>query len=168
MSGLDVRVGLGIDFHRLTAGRRLVLGGVEIPWQVGLAGHSDADVLLHAVCDALLGAAALGDIGHHFPPEDDRFAGIDSSQLLARVRELVAGSGYRPLQVDAVVLADRPKLAPHLPAMQARIAEVLGVEPGQVSVKATTCEGMGPVGRGEGMAAWAVALIRTAAPGRDR
>ena len=159
---MGVRVGLGIDFHRLGPGRRLVLGGVEVPFELGLLGHSDADVLLHAICDALLGAAGLGDIGQHFPPGDPRYRDISSLLLLERVRELLTEAGWLPLQVDAVVVAERPKLAPYIPEMRARIAETLGVPEAAVSVKATTSEGMGPMGRGEGISAFAVALIQTA------
>ncbi|MCD5408558.1 2-C-methyl-D-erythritol 2,4-cyclodiphosphate synthase [Candidatus Bipolaricaulota bacterium] len=158
-----IRVGIGVDFHRLVRGRRLFLGGVEIPFQLGLAGHSDADVLLHAICDALLGAAALGDIGRHFPPGDPAYKDISSLELLARVRELLAEGGYLPLQLDSVVIAEAPKLAPYIGEMRGRIAEALGLPVGAVSVKATTSEGLGPMGRGEGIAAWAVALIRKAA-----
>ena len=162
MGGGEIRVGMGIDFHRLVPGRKLVLGGVEIPFELGLAGHSDADALLHAICDALLGAAALGDIGQHFPPGDPRFKDISSLLLLGKVRGLLAGAGYFPMQLDAVVIAERPKLTPYIPEMRARIAEALGLPTGAVSVKATTSEGMGPIGQGEGIAAWAVALIRKA------
>lgn len=153
---------MGIDFHRLGPGRRLVLGGVEIPFELGLLGHSDADVLLHAICDALLGAAGLGDIGQHFPPGDPQYRDISSLLLLGRVQELLTEAGWLPLQVDAVVVAERPKLAPYIPEMRARIAETLGVPEAAVSVKATTSEGMGPMGRGEGISAFAVALIQTA------
>ncbi len=156
---METRIGLGIDFHRLTSGRRLVVGGVEIPWERGLAGHSDADVLVHAVCDALLGAAALGDIGTHFPPGEPAFKDIPSLELLARVGRLLEDAGWKPLQVDAVVVAEAPRLVPHTAHMRARMAERIGLPPAQVSVKATTSEGMGAMGRGEGMAAWAVALI---------
>jgi len=162
MGGGEIRVGMGIDFHRLVPGRKLVLGGVEIPFELGLAGHSDADALLHAICDALLGAAALGDIGQHFPPGDPRFKDISSLLLLGKVRGLLAGAGYFPMQLDAVVIAERPKLTPYIPEMRARIAEALGLPTGVVSVKATTSEGMGPIGQGKGIAAFAVALIRTA------
>ncbi len=158
----EIRVGLGIDFHRLVPGRKLILGGVEIPYELGLAGHSDADALLHAICDALLGAAALGDIGQHFPPGDPRFKDISSLLLLGKVRGLLAEAGYFPMQLDAVVIAERPKLAPYIQEMRARIAEALGLPTEAVSVKATTSEGMGPIGQGEGIAAWAVALIRKA------
>ena len=156
-------MGIGVDFHRLVRGRRLFLGGVEIPFQLGLAGHSDADVLLHAICDALLGAAGLGDIGHHFPPGDPAYKDISSLELLARVRELLAEGGYLPLQLDSVVIAEAPGLAPYIGEMRGRIAGALGLPVGAVSVKATTSEGLGPMGRGEGIAAWAVALIRKAA-----
>jgi len=135
---------------------------VEVPFELGLLGHSDADVLLHAICDALLGAAGLGDIGQHFPPGDPRYRDISSLLLLERVRELLTEAGWLPLQVDAVVVAERPKLAPYIPEMRARIAETLGVPEAAVSVKATTSEGMGPMGRGEGISAFAVALIQTA------
>lgn len=162
MGGGEIRVGMGIDFHRLVPGRKLVLGGVEIPFELGLAGHSDADALLHAICDALLGAAALGDIGQHFPPGDPRFKDISSLLLLGEVRGLLAGAGYFPVQLDAVVIAERPKLTPYIPEMRARIAEALGLPTGAVSVKATTSEGMGPIGQGKGIAAFAVALIRKA------
>jgi len=158
----EIRVGLGIDFHRLVPGRKLILGGVEIPYELGLAGHSDADALLHAICDALLGAAALGDIGQHFPPGDPRFKDISSLLLLGKVRGLLAEAGYFPMQLDAAVIAERPKLAPYIPEMRARIAEALGLSTEAVSVKATTSEGMGPIGQGEGIAAFAVALIRKA------
>lgn len=163
MGGGEIRVGLGIDFHRLVPGRKLVLGGVEIPHELGLAGHSDADALLHAICDALLGAAALGDIGQHFPPGDPRFKGVSSLLLLGKVRGLLAGAGYFPVQLDAVVIAEHPRLAPYIPEMRTCVAEALGLPTQAVSVKATTSEGMGPIGQGEGIAAFAVALIRTAA-----
>ncbi len=157
---MNVRVGLGIDFHRFVPGRALVLGGVEIPHDRGLGGHSDADVLLHAICDALLGAAALGDIGQHFPVGDPAYKGISSLELLRRTVALLAEAGYVPHQVDAVVVAETPTLAPHVPLMRERIGAALGIETSTVSVKATTPEGMGALGRGEGIGAWAVALIR--------
>jgi 2-C-methyl-D-erythritol 2,4-cyclodiphosphate synthase len=165
---MDLRVGIGIDFHRFDPQRRLVLGGVEIPNEPGLAGHSDADVVSHAICDALLGAAALGDIGRHFPPSDPQYRGISSLKLLGRVRELLAERGYVPLQVDVAVVAERPRLAPYIPAMGQRIAATLGIPVENVSVKATTPEGLGALGRGEGIGVWALALIRRAAgyPGR--
>ena len=157
---MDIRVGLGIDFHRFSPERKLFLGGVEVPHEAGLEGHSDADVLLHAICDALLGAAALGDIGVHFPPGDPEYAGISSLELLRRVRGLLAEKGYVPHQVDATVIAEVPKIAPYVPAMRERIAEILGIPRENVSVKGTTPERMGALGRKEGIAAFAVALIR--------
>jgi len=157
---MTVRVGIGYDVHRFAAGRRLVLGGVEIPYGIGLEGHSDADVVLHAVADALLGAAALGDIGQHFPPGDPRFAGADSLVLLAEVRRLIGAAGFVALNVDATVVAEAPRIGPYAGAMRAAIAGCLGLAEGAVSVKATTNEGMGFVGRGEGIAALATAAIR--------
>jgi 2-C-methyl-D-erythritol 2,4-cyclodiphosphate synthase len=153
------RVGIGYDVHRLVAGRRLVLGGVRFDSEVGLDGHSDADVALHALCDALLGAAALGDIGQHFPPSDGRWRGADSLDLLRRVVELIAERGYRPGNVDLTIVAERPRIGPRVPEMRARIAEALGVGVDAVSVKATTNEHLGFVGRGEGIAALAAAII---------
>ncbi|MCB1161200.1 2-C-methyl-D-erythritol 2,4-cyclodiphosphate synthase [bacterium] len=156
-----LRVGQGYDSHRLDPARPLVLGGVTVPSDVGgLAGHSDADVLTHAIMDALLGAAGLGDIGRHFPDTDPVFAGADSVVLLAQVRSLLAGAGLAPWQVDATVIAERPKLAPHIDAMRARLADTLGLPASRVSVKATTNERMGAIGRGEGMAAMAIAVLR--------
>ncbi len=157
---MDLRVGIGIDFHRFAPGRKLVLGGVEIPEELGLSGHSDADVILHAVADALLGAGGLGDIGQHFPPTDPQYAGISSLILLARVREMLTQRGYVPLQVDVAVVAEKPRVAPYVSLMRERIAAALGLAWENVSVKATTPEGMGALGRGEGIGAWAVALIR--------
>ena len=154
-----MRVGHGYDVHRLVEGRKLIIGGVEIPWEKGLLGHSDADVLAHAVMDAMLGAAALGDIGQHFPDSDERYAGADSLQLLAEASRLLTEAGYRLVNVDCTILAQRPKLMPHVPAMRANIARVLGVEPDAVSVKATTEEGLGFTGDGSGIAAHAVVLI---------
>jgi 2-C-methyl-D-erythritol 2,4-cyclodiphosphate synthase len=154
-----MRIGFGYDVHRYAPGRRLVLGGVEIAAPIGLLGHSDADVLTHAVMDALLGAAALGDIGHHFPPSEPRWKDADSVALLERVAALLAERGWRVGNVDATVVMERPRLAPHIPAMRARLAAALGVAEAAVSVKATTTEGMGFVGRDEGAAAYAVALI---------
>ena len=153
-----MRVGHGYDVHRLVEGRKLILGGVEIPWEKGLLGHSDADVLVHAVMDALLGAAGLWDIGHAFPDNDPAYAGIDSMLLLARVRDMLTEKGYTVGNVDATILAQRPKLASHIPQMRRNIAQVLGVEEDCVNVKATTEEGLGFTGSGEGMAAHAVAL----------
>jgi 2-C-methyl-D-erythritol 2,4-cyclodiphosphate synthase len=153
---VSVRTGLGVDTHRFAAGRRLVLGGVEIPSERGLAGHSDADVLAHAITDAVLGAAGLGDIGQHFPDTDERFAGADSLELLREVVALVAAKGWAVEHVDATVMLERPKLAPHREAIAARLGEAVGAS---VSVKATTGEGMGFVGREEGVAALAVATL---------
>jgi len=150
-----VRTGIGIDSHRFEPGRRLVLGGIEIPYELGLAGHSDADVLTHAIADALLGAAGLGDIGQHFPDTDEAWRDADSIELLRTVVERVVEQGYWIEHVDATVMLERPKLAPHREAIEASLAAVLG----SVNVKATTGEGMGFVGRGEGAAALAVATI---------
>lgn len=154
-----MRVGHGYDVHRLVEGRKLILGGVDIPWEKGLLGHSDADVLVHAVMDALLGAAGLWDIGHAFPDNDPAYAGIDSMVLLARVRDMLTEKGYTVGNVDATILAQRPKLAGYIPQMRRNIAQVLGVEEDCVNVKATTEEGLGFTGSGEGMAAHAVALL---------
>jgi 2-C-methyl-D-erythritol 2,4-cyclodiphosphate synthase len=154
-----VRIGQGFDVHALVPGRRLVLGGVTIPHHRGLEGHSDADVLLHAVCDALLGAAGLGDIGRHYPDTDAQYAEIDSRRLLRDVAAKLAAGGWRVVNVDATVIAQAPRLAPHFAAMIANIASDLGVAPGAVNLKATTTEGLGFTGRGEGIAAMAVALI---------
>jgi 2-C-methyl-D-erythritol 2,4-cyclodiphosphate synthase len=152
-----MRIGQGFDVHALVPGRRLVIGGVAIPYEKGLQGHSDADVLLHAICDALLGAAALGDIGRHFPDTDAAYAGADSRRLLREVRKKLGS--YRIVNVDATILAQAPRLAPHVPQMIANIAADLGIDPGAVSVKATTTEHLGFIGRVEGIAAQAVALI---------
>ena len=154
-----VRIGHGYDVHRLVEGRRLILGGVDIPWERGLLGHSDADVLTHAVMDALLGAAGQGDIGRHFPDTDPAYAGADSLRLLAHVAALLRERGFTVGNVDATVLAQRPKLAPHIPRMRDNLARAMEVDPEQVNVKATTEEGLGFTGSGEGMAAHAVALI---------
>jgi len=162
MAGIDgggLRIGQGIDYHRLVEGRKLVLGGVEIPFEKGLEGHSDADALLHAVCDALLGAAALGDIGRHFPDTDPAWRGRDSMFFLKAVREKVEAAGWRVGNVDATLLLQRPKIAPHAEAMRRNIAGALGIDMRAVSVKATTTEGMNAEGRGEGVSAQAVALI---------
>ncbi len=156
---LQVRVGIGLDVHAFADGRPLRLGGVEIPHDRGLAGHSDADVVLHAIADALLGAAALGDIGQHFPDTDPRWAGADSRQLLRRVVELVRAAGFGPANVDVTVVAQEPKLAPYRDEMRRQIAACLGVDLSAVSVKATTTEGLGFTGRREGIGAIAVALV---------
>ncbi len=154
-----IRVGFGYDAHRLVSGRRLILGGVDIPHHLGLQGHSDADVLLHAACDALLGAAGLGDLGRHFPDTDPELAGLSSLTLLRRVAGMVRDGGFELQNLDTTVVAQAPKLAPHIQTMIANIAEAMEVSPGQVSVKATTTEGMGFTGSGEGIAAYAVAAL---------
>ena len=161
MSG--ARIGHGYDVHRLAEGRRLILGGVDIPWERGLLGHSDADVLTHAVMDALLGAAGLGDIGQHFPDTDPAYAGADSLKLLEHVAGLLRERGFVVGNVDATVLAQRPKLAPHIPRMRENLARAMGAEPAQVNVKATTEEGLGFTGTGEGIAAQAVCLLSSVA-----
>ena len=153
------RVGLGFDVHRLVEGRALWLGGVNIPWERGLLGHSDADVAIHALCDALLGAAALRDIGYHFPDTDPQYKGIDSRLLLRHVMKLLDEHGYVLGNCDITICAEQPKLNPHLPAMQRELAACMDCDPGQVSIKATTTEKLGYTGRGEGIAAHAVALI---------
>jgi 2-C-methyl-D-erythritol 2,4-cyclodiphosphate synthase len=155
----DLRVGEGWDVHQLVAGRKLVLGGIEVPHIAGLLGHSDADVLLHAITDALLGAAGLGDIGRHFPDTDARFRGADSAVLLGEAARRVRAEGWHIGNVDSTVIAQAPKLAPHIPAMCERIAAVLGLAPGQVNVKAKTAEKLGPVGEGKAMEARAIALL---------
>jgi len=160
----QLRIGNGYDIHRLVPGRPLVLGGqqLEHPEGLGLDGHSDADVLVHALMDALLGALSLGDIGRHFPPDDPRWKGADSLLLLERVVELVRSRGWQVINVDAVVVAERPKLGPHIEAMRAAIAARLGVDADRVGVKATTNERLGPTGREEGIACHAVALLGSA------
>jgi len=155
-----MRVGVGYDVHRLVPGRELVLGGEKIPFHLGLLGHSDADVLLHAVKDALLGAAALGDIGRHFPDSDPQFKGISSLILLDNVFKLLREKGFRPNNIDAVIVAEQPKLAPYIPKMCQNIGKVLQLELNRVNVKATTTEGLGFLGTGEGIAAYAVATIK--------
>lgn len=155
----DLRIGHGFDVHAFAAERKLIVGGVEIPHQFGLAGHSDADVLLHAICDALLGAAGLGDIGRHFPDNDPRFKGIDSRELLRDVAKRIKDLGWRTVNVDATIIAQAPKMAPHIGTMVTNIAADLGIEPGRVNVKATTTEKLGFTGRGEGIAAEAVCLV---------
>ncbi len=155
----DIRVGHGFDVHAFAEHRKLIIGGVDIPYELGLAGHSDADVLLHAICDALLGAAGLGDIGRHFPDTDMAFAGIDSRILLRRVAEQLQQRGWRVGNVDATIIAQAPKMAPHIARMSAHIADDLGIALDRVNVKATTTEKLGFTGRGEGIAAEAVCLI---------
>lgn len=160
---IPFRIGEGWDVHALVPGRPLIIGGVNIPHSFGLLGHSDADVLLHAITDALLGAAALGDIGRHFPDTDERFKGADSSVLLAEVARRVRAAGFEIGNIDSTVIAQAPKLAPHIDAMRQRIADVLGLTPGQVNVKAKTAEKLGPVGQGLSIEARAVALLLAAA-----
>jgi 2-C-methyl-D-erythritol 2,4-cyclodiphosphate synthase len=155
-----MRVGIGYDVHPFAKGRPLVLGGVPVGGEDGLSGHSDADAVLHAIIDALLGAAGLGDIGQHFPSEDPAYAGADSKELLRHVVGLLKGAGYQVENVDATVIAERPRLQGYLSRMRQTIAAVLGVEDARVSVKATTHEGLGAIGRGEGIAAMAVALLK--------
>jgi 2-C-methyl-D-erythritol 2,4-cyclodiphosphate synthase len=154
-----IRIGHGFDVHQLVEGRKCIIGGVDIPHDKGLKGHSDADVLLHAICDALLGALALGDIGKHFPDSDPRFKGIDSRELLRHVAQLVKDKGYGVVNVDATVIAEAPRLARHIEAMCANVAADLGVAVDCVNVKATTSERLGFTGRGEGIAAEAVCLV---------
>ena len=156
---MTLRIGQGFDVHQLVPGRRLVIGGVEITHDKGLLGHSDADVLLHAICDALLGAAALGDIGRHFPDSDARYKGIDSRELLRHVAALLRGRGMTPVNVDATIIAEAPRMAPHVARMVANIASDLGLDAGAVNVKATTTETLGFTGRGEGIAAQAICLV---------
>jgi 2-C-methyl-D-erythritol 2,4-cyclodiphosphate synthase len=158
-----MRGGIGYDVHRFEAGRRLVLGGVEFPGETGLAGHSDADVLAHAVIDAVLGAAGLGDIGAHFPPDHAAYEGADSIELLRNAAKLLAERGFMVESVDSTLIAERPRIGPHVTQMRERLAGALGIDAGRVNVKATTNEGLGAIGRGEGIAAMAVALIREAA-----
>jgi 2-C-methyl-D-erythritol 2,4-cyclodiphosphate synthase len=154
-----MRIGQGFDVHAFVAGRKLMIGGVDIPYGKGLEGHSDADVLLHAICDALLGAAGLGDIGKHFPDTDPRYRGIDSRKLLLQVKKKIEDSGFKVVNIDATLIAQEPRMAPHVPRMIANIAADLGVAPAAINVKATTTEHLGFVGRVEGIAAQAVALI---------
>ena len=156
---MNFRIGEGWDIHALVPDRKLILGGVEVPYHLGLLGHSDADVLLHAITDALLGAAALGDIGSHFPDTDAQFRGADSAVLLAEAARRVLALGWQIGNIDSTVIAQAPKLAPHMPAIKARIAQVLGLQPDQVNVKAKTAEKMGPVGQGAAMEARAVVLL---------
>jgi 2-C-methyl-D-erythritol 2,4-cyclodiphosphate synthase len=159
MNPMAIRIGNGYDIHRLVEGRPLILGGVTLPHHQGLDGHSDADVLTHAIMDALLGALSLGDIGLYFPPGDPEWAGADSLKLLAQVNAMVQERGWTVGNVDSVIVAEQPKMKPHIEAMRTKLAAVLGVDPSQVGVKATTNEGLGPVGRQEGIAVHAVALL---------
>ncbi len=154
-----MRIGQGFDVHAFAENRKLILGGIEVPYHLGLAGHSDADVLIHAICDALLGAAGLGDIGHHFPDSDPQYAGIDSTKLLLEVMKSLAENNLKVGNLDATVIAQKPKLAAHIPAMRRRLAGLLGIEPSLCNIKATTTEKLGFTGRGEGIAAQAVVLL---------
>ena len=155
------RSGIGYDLHRLAEGRRLIVGGVEIPFEKGSLGHSDGDVLCHAICDALLGAASLGDIGTHFPDTDPKWKGAASLRFLEHIRELLQERGFRISHIDAVVILERPKLGPHFPAMREAIAKSLGIKPEQINLKAKTNEGTGEIGRGEALAAHTIATIES-------
>ncbi|MGQ9922008.1 MAG: 2-C-methyl-D-erythritol 2,4-cyclodiphosphate synthase [Desulfobacca sp.] len=163
MSG-QIKVGFGYDVHRLAAGRPLILGGVRIPFELGLAGHSDADVLSHAIGDALLGAVAAGDLGRHFPDSDPKFKGISSLLLLEQIIAQVRQRGYQVGNVDATIVAQAPKLAPYIPAMINRLCPVLQVQPTDLNIKATTTEGLGFTGQGQGIAAYAVVLVAKLSP----
>ncbi|HAX85697.1 MAG TPA: 2-C-methyl-D-erythritol 2,4-cyclodiphosphate synthase [Cyanobacteria bacterium UBA11370] len=156
---MNIRIGNGYDIHRLGTERRLILGGVEIPHELGLMGHSDADVLTHAIMDAMLGALSLGDIGHYFPPTDPQWAGADSLVLLSQVNQLVRSHGWQIGNIDSVIVAERPKLKPHIKTMCDRLSTTLELQPNQIGIKATTNEKLGPVGREEGIAAYAVVLL---------
>jgi 2-C-methyl-D-erythritol 2,4-cyclodiphosphate synthase len=161
----SLRIGLGNDIHRLAQRRKLILGGVRVPFDRGPVGHSDGDALAHAVCDALLGAAALGDIGQHFPDSSPQWHGVSSLRFLRHTRKLLKDAGYEIVNIDATIGLERPKLAPHIPAMRAKVARALGLKPGQVSVKAKTGEGVDAVGSGEAIRADAIALIKHQFPG---
>ncbi|NMG18474.1 2-C-methyl-D-erythritol 2,4-cyclodiphosphate synthase [Brasilonema bromeliae] len=161
---MNIRIGNGYDIHRLVVNRPLILGGVEIHHELGLLGHSDADVLTHAIMDAMLGALSLGDIGHYFPPTDSQWAGADSVVLLTNVHQLVQDRGWQISNIDSVVVAERPKVKPHIQTMRAKLSSVLELEPDQVSIKATTNEKLGPVGREEGIAAYATVLLLSHTP----
>lgn len=156
---MNLRIGNGYDIHRLVPERPLILGGVKIDHELGLLGHSDADVLTHAIMDALLGALSLGDIGHYFPPTDPQWAGANSLELLAQVHNLIQVQGWQISNIDSVIVAERPKMKPHIGTMRDRISSVLQLHPGQIGIKATTNEQLGPEGREEGIAAYAVALL---------
>lgn len=158
---MNIRIGNGYDIHQLVSDRPLILGGVKIPHELGLLGHSDADVLTHAIMDAMLGALSLGDIGLYFPPSDPQWAGADSLKLLGQVNQLIRERGWEVGNIDSVVVAERPKLKPHISAMRDRLAEVLNIEGDRIGIKATTNEKLGPVGREEGIAAYAVTLLVT-------
>ena len=159
---MNIRVGMGFDVHRLVEGRDLWMGGIKIEHSLGLLGHSDADVLIHAICDALLGAANMRDIGYHFPDTAAETDGIDSKIILKKTVELIATKGYRLVNIDATICAERPKMNPHIPQMQQTMAEVIGCDPDKISIKATTTERLGFTGREEGISAYAVALIEKA------
>lgn len=154
-----MRIGMGYDVHRLEKGRKLIIGGVEVPYSKGLLGHSDADVLLHAIADSLLGAAALGDIGKHFPDSDGQFKDISSLILLARVKALIYQKGYKIANIDATIIAEKPKMAPHIPAMIENISEALEIDSDKINVKATTEEGLGFTGTGQGIASQCICLL---------
>lgn len=156
---MNIRIGNGYDIHRLASDRKLILGGIDIPHEKGLLGHSDADALTHAIMDAMLGALSLGDIGLYFPPTDPKWAGADSQVLLEQVHQLVLDRGWQISNIDSVVIAERPKLKPHIQTMRDRLANTLHIEPDQIGIKATTHEKLGPLGREEGIAAYAVALL---------
>lgn len=156
---MNIRIGNGYDIHQLVADRALILGGVEIPHALGLLGHSDADVLTHAIMDALLGALSLGDIGHYFPPSDPKWAGADSIMLLGQVLEIIQSQGWQISNIDSTIVAEQPKLKPHLKAMRSTLAQAMKIDMEQVSIKATTNEKLGPVGRQEGICAYAVVLL---------
>ncbi|MBD2596137.1 2-C-methyl-D-erythritol 2,4-cyclodiphosphate synthase [Nostoc spongiaeforme FACHB-130] len=155
----NIRIGNGYDIHRLVSDRALILGGIQIPHELGLLGHSDADVLTHAIMDAMLGALSLGDIGHYFPPTDPQWAGADSLILLTQVHQLIKDQGWQIGNIDSVVVAERPKLKPHIETMRSKLATVLELQPNQIGIKATTNEKLGPVGREEGICAYAVVLL---------
>jgi len=157
---MNIRIGNGYDIHRLQTGRKLILGGIDIPHTQGLLGHSDADALTHAIMDAMLGALSLGDIGLYFPPSDPKWAGADSQVLLAQVNQLVSDRGWHVSNIDSVVIAEQPKLKPHIHSMRDRLAKTLALDPDQIGIKATTHEKLGPLGREEGIAAYAVALLQ--------
>lgn len=156
---MSVRIGNGYDIHQLVEGRPLIVGGVEIPHHLGLLGHSDADVLTHAIMDAMLGALSLGDIGHYFPPTDPKWAGANSLLLLEQVYELVKSQGWQIGNIDSVIVAERPKFKPHIKTMRDRLADTLAIDPDRIGIKATTNEKLGPVGREEGICAYAVVLL---------
>lgn len=156
---MNIRIGNGYDIHQLVEGRPLILGGIAIPHSLGLLGHSDADVLTHAIMDAMLGALSLGDIGHYFPPSDPQWAGANSLLLLQQVNQLILDRGWQVSNIDSVIVAERPKIKPHIKAMQDKLSQTLELKPDQISIKATTNEKLGPVGREEGIAAYAVTLL---------